>query len=342
MKFNIFGKTNKNSTPQTKSVGFDIFPSINKEKDNGCDCPELKVIETGYEPNGDSYFILSDNTKIIVQKGNPGPQGPQGPAGVGIQGPPGPPGQNGQSITIVSSTNDNLGNTLITFSDGSVITVNKGDDGPAGPPGPMGPTGLTGPQGPQGQIGPTGPAGPVGPQGPQGPVGQTGPQGPQGPAGQNGTNGISVVSAIIDTDGILILTLSDNSQITAGSVYAVSNCNSVFDDNVNVGAGDTVTCATLTINQPKNTNFKLYITGGIKIDPQGDTIINYKVAVNNNSGPLYSANIKYDTGDSYYSLHYCTGTMTNVGNNTIDLIVHNTGASDITVDADIAVLIVYV
>jgi hypothetical protein len=59
-------------------------------------------------------------------------------------------------------------------------------------------------------------------------AGGTGPQGPAGPAGANGIagadgadgiDGVSVSNAVVNGSGNLILTLSDNSVITAGSVY---------------------------------------------------------------------------------------------------------------------------
>lgn len=82
----------------------------------------------------------------------------------------------GEGITVQSviQSPDDGGSNVVTFSDGSVLTVKngskgsmgqKGDTGsmgPAGPAGPMGPTGATGPAGPTGSTGATGPAGPAG------------------------------------------------------------------------------------------------------------------------------------------------------------------------------------
>lgn len=116
----------------------------------------------------------------------------------------------------------------------------------------VGPIGLTGPQGPQGEKGDKpahewngtqirfqnpdcswgpwidlqGPAGPCGDagtgaqgnQGPAGPQGVQGAPGPTGPAGPAGADGISVTGANIDSNGDLIISLSDGSTINAGNV----------------------------------------------------------------------------------------------------------------------------
>ena len=81
-------------------------------------------------------------------KGDPGEQGPpgekgeQGPPGdkgdkgdTGEQGPPGEKGADGESVTITDSHFDDDGNTVIEFSDGSTVTVQKGDKGDPGEPG---------------------------------------------------------------------------------------------------------------------------------------------------------------------------------------------------------------
>ena len=75
-------------------------------------------------------------------------------------------------------------------------------------------------------------AGPQGVQGPPGPKGKDGINGKDGLNGQDGKNGkdgvdgqdgISVVDAKVDLDGSLVLTLSDGSEIDAGSVVSVNN-----------------------------------------------------------------------------------------------------------------------
>lgn len=93
-----------------------------------------------------------------------------------------------------------------------------GPQGPAGPTGPQGPIGLTGPAGatgPQGPIGLTGPAGADGAIGPQGPIGLTG---PAGAAGAQGETGPGFTNAVVDDQGILLLTKTDGGILNVGNV----------------------------------------------------------------------------------------------------------------------------
>ena len=93
---------------------------------------------------------------------------------------------------VESTSFDIDGNTIITFTDDSIVTIKKGDTGPQGPKGDTGEAGPVGPAGPKGDTGEAGPVGPVGPQGPVGPVGPAGlvgPAGPQGPKGDTGEQG---------------------------------------------------------------------------------------------------------------------------------------------------------
>ena len=77
---------------------------------------------------------------------------------------------------------------------------------------PRGATGAPGNDGADGADGATGP------QGAQGPQGTTGAQGPQGIQGNTGAAGVDVTSATINGSDELVLTLSDASQVNAGSV----------------------------------------------------------------------------------------------------------------------------
>jgi hypothetical protein len=98
-----------------------------------------------------------------------------------------------------------------------VATVERGEKGDAGPRGEKGESGPAGPMGPAGPAGPPGPAGAPGEDGRPGQKGDAGERGPAGQDGQHGANGVGVkASAVID--GTLVLTLSDGSQIIAGSV----------------------------------------------------------------------------------------------------------------------------
>ena len=70
------------------------------------------------------------------EKGLPGDKGDKGDKGdPGEQGPPGEKGADGESVTITDSHFDDDGNTVIEFSDGSTVTVQKGDKGDPGEPG---------------------------------------------------------------------------------------------------------------------------------------------------------------------------------------------------------------
>ena len=102
----------------------------------------------------------SEEIKIGVVVGEPGPRGPKGDKGdPGPQGEPGLPGKKGE----------------------------KGDPGETGPEGP---------QGPQGEKGDAGEPGAQGPQGIQGEKGEAGETGPQGEKGEKGDPGPSLWGGI--------------------------------------------------------------------------------------------------------------------------------------------------
>ena len=123
------------------------------------------------------------------------------------------------------------GDTVLTFSDGSIVTIprgEKGERGEKGDKGEQGSQGLRGPRGLQGKTGATGPQGPQGLQGTpgdpgeQGPQGDTGPQGPQGPQGERGLKGdqgpkgdsITVTRFYNDKKDITHVWFSDDKEIT--------------------------------------------------------------------------------------------------------------------------------
>ena len=98
----------------------------------------------------------------------------------------------GVDFGVKSTSFDIDGNTVIAFTDDSIVTIKKGDTGPQGPKGDTGEQGPVGPVGPKGDTGEQGPVGPAGPQGPagtQGTKGDTGEQGPVGPKGDTGEQG---------------------------------------------------------------------------------------------------------------------------------------------------------
>jgi hypothetical protein len=87
-------------------------------------------------------------------------------------------GSGGPAITIVGIVESGAdgGSNVISFSDGSTLTVkngSKGSTGATGPQGPKGDTGATGATGPQGATGATGPQGPKGDTGATGAAGKT-------------------------------------------------------------------------------------------------------------------------------------------------------------------------
>lgn len=66
---------------------------------------------------------------------------------------------------------------------------------------------------------PPSPPGPAGPPGPPGPTGDQGPPGTPGEQGPQGEQGVSVVDAQVSSNpGNLVLTLSDGTEIDAGTV----------------------------------------------------------------------------------------------------------------------------
>ena len=99
-------------------------------------------------------------TKTGAIKGPKGDKGDTGPAGGGSGSGSGPAGKDGKSITISSTTTDAQGNTIITFSDGTSVTIRKGDKGDKGDTGVAGKDGTTGAQGADGHSITSGPGAP--------------------------------------------------------------------------------------------------------------------------------------------------------------------------------------
>ena len=174
-------------------------------------------------------------------KGPPGPLGDKGSLGLqgdkgqhGPQGPEGPQGEQGPQGSRLTQAEVINGELILTLSDATHLNLGniigpQGETGPTGPlgeKGPLGEIGLSGPQGYKGLSGPLGPQGSKGPPGPQGGKGSlglqgskglSGPLGPGGPKGEQGPQGISLTQAEV-INGVLILTLSDATQINLGNV----------------------------------------------------------------------------------------------------------------------------
>ena len=117
-------------------------------------------------------------------------KGPKGDKGE--RGEKGKDGENGKSVKIISTKEDENKNTIIKFSDGNEVTINKGakgDQGEKGETGPQGQKGETGPKGDKGEPGQQGPQGEPGKKGETGPQGQKGEAGPKGDKGDPGQQG---------------------------------------------------------------------------------------------------------------------------------------------------------
>ena len=129
-------------------------------------------------------MALSDLELLqLVEKAQQKNTGPQGEPGIGI-------------ASIEQFTEDSF---TISLSNGASkkIALPKANDGAAGEVGPKGEKGDRGSDGRNGRQGD---------------------QGPKGSAGVSGTDGVSVTTAVVNADGVLLLGLSDNSIIRAGSV----------------------------------------------------------------------------------------------------------------------------
>ena len=80
---------------------------------------------------------------------------------------------------IESSSTDEEGNTILTFTDKTIVTIHKGDKGPKGDPGEQGPQGEPGAKGDKGDPGEQGPKGESGKDGTPGLKGDKGDTRPQ-------------------------------------------------------------------------------------------------------------------------------------------------------------------
>ncbi len=205
------------------------------------------------DTNGYLNFVKTDGS-IIITSYVIGPTGVTGPIGytgnIGPTGPicTGPTGNSGETIDYVST--DECCNVTFILSSGRVLQAGPiscctnalRTTGPTGPTGQKG-DGIvnaiidsngnlivittngdeilagnyknlcpTGPQGPQGIPGYATNTGPTGPPGINGSSTNTGPTGPTGP------NAISIQTLFIDSDGDLIITLTDGNFTNIGSV----------------------------------------------------------------------------------------------------------------------------
>jgi hypothetical protein len=141
-------------------------------------------------------FWQTSDTRLIIQEDPAVPPAPAIPSVIVTAtqvmyaqvGPQGPQGDVGVDVTNAIVSTD--GDLLITLSDATVINAGN-------------------------VIGPTGETGATGATGPQGPAGATGATGPQGIQGETG---LGVSDVLVNTNGDLIVTLTDSSVINAGYV----------------------------------------------------------------------------------------------------------------------------
>jgi hypothetical protein len=133
---------------------------------------------------GDIWFNSSDGRYLVYVDDGDTEQWVEVAGGgpVGDSGPQGEPG-----VGIANATINTEGELVLELTDSTIINLGTvvGSSGPTGPQGPTGATGATGPQGLTGATGPT---------------------------------GISVTNTDVNSNGDLIITLSNSNIINAGNV----------------------------------------------------------------------------------------------------------------------------
>ncbi len=110
-----------------------------------------------------------------------------------------------ETVSISAAEINTNGDLILTLTDATVINVGN----------VVGADGATGPKGDTGDPGSTGATGATGPKGDTGDPGSTGATGPKGDTGDTGTG---VLNADVNTNGDLIITLTDSTTINAGNV----------------------------------------------------------------------------------------------------------------------------
>ncbi|MHB2041006.1 collagen-flanked surface repeat-containing protein [Aerococcus mictus] len=123
-----------------------------KDGKNGVDgkSPEVSTTET---PDGHTITIKNPDgstTSFEVKNGQKGDKGDRGDTGA--QGIAGADGKDGKSLTVTHTAKDDQGTTLVTLSDGTVLTIPKGDKGDKGERGAQGATGTNGKDGKDGKT----------------------------------------------------------------------------------------------------------------------------------------------------------------------------------------------
>ena len=160
----------------------------------------------------------------------------------------------------------------------ATIITTKGATGATGAPGPKGPTGVGVPGvGLRGSTGATGAKGLVGPVGPSGgPMGATG---STGATGATGATGVGFGTAIVNSNGNLIITRTNSTTVNAGSIigppgatgvmveqiYVKGDAGTTFTPNYSLGSIQTLTAnmnfaLTVPTNIPTGGSLTLIIT----------------------------------------------------------------------------------
>lgn len=133
-------------------------------------------------------------------------------------------------------------------------------------------------RGEKGDKGDTGEAGPTGPKGPKGDKGDTGPAGVDGKDGKDGTDGVDgkdgvgVEDVTVDFDGHLVLTLSNGTEIDAGSVKDLNEAQAPNVYNISMGNLSSnadlknAQAKTITSNHITSGSEILKVTSGVRVN----------------------------------------------------------------------------
>ena len=145
------------------------------------------------------------------------------------------------SILLVSCSGAKEGDSNVASSGGKGEQGERGPQGEKGEPGERGPQGEKGEDGAQGPQGEKGEDGAQGPQGEKGEDGAQGPQGEKGEPGAQGPQGVSIQNVALNSDGALVITLSDGTVLEPIEIPKNESPNHTYGDWILYGV-DTGTC----------------------------------------------------------------------------------------------------
>lgn len=134
----------KNTIVTIKQNGVNLIPDDNRIVDLGTVLTGGEQTSTSVADGGSNVYTFSDGSTITVRNGSKGSQGNPGKDGTN--------GTNGTSVTVasVSESDADGGNNIITFSDGTIITIKNGSKGSVGATGSAGTKGDKGDKGDDG------------------------------------------------------------------------------------------------------------------------------------------------------------------------------------------------